>query len=48
MIYVILKAGISSFLASLGFGFLFNIKGRKKDILSDIIFRFAFFCVNIF
>lgn len=29
MIYVILKAGISSFLASLGFGFLFNIKGRN-------------------
>ena len=29
MVYVILKAGISSFLASLGFGFLFNIKGRN-------------------
>lgn len=26
MIYVILKAGISSFLASLGFGFLIYIK----------------------
>ena len=29
MVYVIFKAGISSFLASLGFGFLFNIKGRN-------------------
>lgn len=29
MVYVILKSGISSFLASLGFGFLFNIKGRN-------------------
>ena len=29
MIYVIIKAGISAFLASLGFGFLFNIKGKN-------------------
>lgn len=29
MIVVILKAGISAFLASIGFGFLFNIKGKK-------------------
>ena len=36
MIYVILKAGISSFLASLGFGFLFNIKGRNLWNTGDV------------
>ena len=44
MIYVILKAGISSFLASLGFGFLFNIKGRNLWLtihLSSLIYRAA-------
>lgn len=29
MIEVIIRAGLSAFLASLGFGFLFNIKGRN-------------------
>lgn len=29
MICVMIKAGISAFLASLGFGFLFNIKGKN-------------------
>lgn len=29
MIEVIIRAGVSAFLASLGFGFLFNIKGRN-------------------
>ena len=36
MVYVILKSGISSFLASLGFGFLFNIKGRNLWIAGVI------------
>ena len=29
MIEVIIKAGISAFLASIGFGILFNIRGKK-------------------
>lgn len=50
MIYVIIKAAISAFLASLGFGFLFNIKGRNLWLagvvgaIGGICYKVALYC----